>query len=103
MEGKPLEHCLALVGNQAEPLATGAQFELLLGQTFLVDTQQGPEAVAGASDAEYVMAPAPVVDGAWLAALVAVLGAAVVPWEGPVADMQAAAWPHHYFPLAHIN
>jgi len=69
----------------------------------LVDTQQSPEAVAGASDAEYVMGPAPVVDGAWLAAPVAVLGAVVVPWEEPVADMQAAVWSHYYFPLVHIN
>lgn len=53
----------------------------------MVDTQQDPEAVAGASDAECVMAPVPVVDGAWLAVLVTVLGAVVVPWEEPVADM----------------
>lgn len=69
----------------------------------MVDTQQGPEAVVAASDAEYVTAPVPAVVGAWLAALVAVLVAVVVPWEEPVADMQAAAWPHHYFPLVHIN
>ena len=49
------------------------------------------------------MAPVPVVGGAWLAALVAVLGAVVVPWEEPVADMLTVAWPHHYFPLVHIN
>lgn len=27
---KPLEHCLAVVDNQAEPLAMAAQYELLL-------------------------------------------------------------------------
>jgi len=69
----------------------------------LVDTQQHPEAVVEASDAEYVMARVPVVGGAWLAALVAVTGAVVVLWEELVADMQVAAWPRHYFPLAHIN
>lgn len=69
----------------------------------MVDTRQHPEAVVEASDAEYVMARVPVVGGAWLAALVAVLGAVVVLVEELVADVEVADWPRHYFPLVHIN
>lgn len=56
-----------------------------------------------ASDAEYVSAPAPVVEGTWREALVAVVVVVVVLWDGPVAGMQAGTWPRHSYPLVKTN